>query len=161
MSNPDEAPAPVAPADLELVQQVTWLLLVMAERLQGNFAAHASRFGLSAAQAKLLLALQPSQALPMRVLAERLSYDPSNLTGLADKLEDRGAVRRQPHPRDRRVKALAITDEGSRLRDAFWDQLTHDAGPLGHLTHAQLTRLRDALNQALRLPEREEATPSR
>jgi hypothetical protein len=39
-----------------------------------------------------------------------------------------------------------------RLRDAFWRRLVGDPGPLGHLTRAQLTRLRDALTEALGPP---------
>jgi len=136
-------------ADLRLVQEVTWLMIAMTARLQANFAAIAAETGLTATQAKLLMQLQPSEALPMRVLAERLSYDPSNLTGVADKLEQRGAVERRPDANDRRVKALVITAEGVRLRDAFWQRLVSDPGPLGHLSRAQLTRLKDALTKAL------------
>jgi DNA-binding MarR family transcriptional regulator len=124
-------------------------MIRMTARLQANFAAIAAEAGLTATQAKLLMQLRPSEALPMRVLAERLEYDPSNLTGVADKLEHRGAVRRRPDPGDRRVKGLVITAEGVRLRDAFWRRLVGDPGPLGHLTRAQLTRLRDALDEAL------------
>jgi DNA-binding MarR family transcriptional regulator len=131
------------------VQEVTGLLLAMVERLQQGFAAHAGQAGLSAAQAKVLLQLQPSEALPMRALAERLRYDPSNLTGLIDRLEERGAVRRRPDPRDRRVKALAITDEGVRLRDGFWQRFSSDPGPLERLSGAQLRSLRQLLERAL------------
>jgi DNA-binding MarR family transcriptional regulator len=124
-------------------------MIAMTARLQASFAAIAAETGLTATQAKVLMQLRPSEALPMRVLAERLSYDPSNLTGVADMLERRGAVERRPAPGDRRVKALAITGEGVRLRDAFWQRLVSDPGPLGHLSRAQLTGLKDALTEAL------------
>ncbi len=146
----ERAQGPTPPSDdLRLVQEVTWLMIRMTARLQANFAVVAAEAGLTATQAKLLMQLRPSEALPMRVLAERLAYDPSNLTGVADKLEQRGAVERRPDPDDRRVKALAITAEGVRLRDAFWERLVSDPGPLGHLSRAQLTRLKDALTKAL------------
>jgi DNA-binding MarR family transcriptional regulator len=124
-------------------------MIRMTARLQANFAAVAAEAGLTATQAKVLMQLQPSEALPMRALAERLAYDPSNLTGVADKLEQRGAVERRPDANDRRVKALVITAEGLRLRDGFWERLVGDPGPLGHLSRAQLTRLKDALVEAL------------
>jgi len=153
VSHADTSPASTpASGDLRLVHEVSWLLVVMAGRLQDNFAAHAAEFGLSAAQAKLLLQLHPTEAKPMRVLAERLRYDPSNLTGVVDKLEQRGVLRRRPDPHDRRVKALAITDEGIRLRDGFWQRLTTDAGPLAHLGPAQLARLHELLTEALGPP---------
>src|ERR1700716_1500855 len=100
----------------------------MAERQQAYYAACAAEFGLSAAQSKVLMSLRPDEAVPMRELAERVGSDPSNLTGLVDKLEPRGALRRVPDLVDRRVKTLRLTDEGLRLREAFWHRLTHDAG---------------------------------
>ena len=75
-----------------------------------------------------LLTLVPGEAVPMRSLAARLDYDASNLSVLVDRLERRGAVERRPDPGDRRVKALALTAEGERLREAFWRDLVEDAG---------------------------------
>ena len=52
----------------------------------------------------------------MSRLADTLSCDASNVTGLVDRLESRGLVRRQPSAEDRRVKVLQLTPAGSRLR---------------------------------------------
>ena len=49
-------------------------------------------------------------------LAETLSCDASNVTGLVDRLESRGLVRRAPSAEDRRVKVLQLTPTGARLR---------------------------------------------
>lgn len=121
-------------SELREVQQASYLLYRMTERQQAHYAVCAAEFNLSAAQAKVLMSLQPGEAVPMRGLAERVGSDPSNLTGLVDKLERRGALRRVPDPVDRRVKTLQLTDEGLRLREAFWHRLTHDAGPIAALT---------------------------
>jgi len=75
--------------------------------------------------------------------------DPSNLTGLVDKLEARGALRRMPDPDDRRVKTLRLTEEGQRLRESFWHRLTHDAGPIAPLTQVQVRQLCELLQAAL------------
>jgi DNA-binding MarR family transcriptional regulator len=88
---------------LRAVQETSWLVLDLVERLQRGFALRAAEFGLSRAQAKVLLALRPGEALPMRVLARGLGFDPSNLTGLADRLEERGLIERRPDPADRRT----------------------------------------------------------
>jgi DNA-binding MarR family transcriptional regulator len=88
-----------------------------------------------------LLTLQPGEAVPMRSLAARLDYDASNLSVLVDRLERRGAVERRPDPGDRRVKALALTAEGERLRAAFWRDLTEDPGALAPLADADLRAL--------------------
>jgi DNA-binding MarR family transcriptional regulator len=135
--------------ELHEMQEASYLLHVMAERQQAHYATCAAEFDLSAAQSKVLMSLQPDEAVPMRVLADRLGSDPSNLTGLVDKLEARGALRRAPDPVDRRVKTLQLTEGGKRLRDAFWHRLTHDPGPIAPLTPAQIRRLRDLLRAAL------------
>ncbi|MFI5268631.1 MAG: MarR family winged helix-turn-helix transcriptional regulator, partial [Chloroflexota bacterium] len=87
--------------------------------------------------------------VPMRASAGRLHYDSSNLTGVADRLEARGEIVRQPDPGDRRVKAIVITDEGLRLRDAFWKRTISDAGVLRELDQQQVSTLRDLLRLAL------------
>jgi DNA-binding MarR family transcriptional regulator len=134
---------------LRLVQEASYLALGLAQRLQDNFAAHAAGLGLTAAQAKVLVALHPDQPVPQRALAEQLGYDPSNLSGLVDKLEELGAVQRRPGEVDRRIKMVVLTKVGQQTRDAFWGRLTNDAGPLAHLTTAQVRELRDRLADAL------------
>ncbi|MBJ7610572.1 MAG: MarR family transcriptional regulator [Candidatus Dormibacteraeota bacterium] len=120
-------------------------MLALAETLQAGFSAMAAQFGLTAAQAKLLLNVTPGAALSMRALAERLDCDASNLTGLVDRLEARGAVRRQVDTADRRIKVLVITDEGCRVRDHFWSGMVASAGPFAQLSSHQVRQLRDLL----------------
>jgi DNA-binding MarR family transcriptional regulator len=72
----------------------------------------------------------------MGELAGRLGCDSSNVTGLTDRLEDRGLVERRPAPGDRRVKVLALTDDGERVQRALWERLMTDS-PLGRGLTAQ------------------------
>ncbi len=134
---------------LRVVQEAAYLALELAQRLQDNYAGHAGEVGLTTAQAKVLLALHPDQEVSQRALADQLDYDPSNLTGLIDKLEARGAVHRRPDERDRRVKMVLLTEAGRQTRDQFWTALTSDPGPLAHLTEKQARALRDRLHEAL------------
>lgn len=89
----------------------------------------------------------------MRALAERTGSDPSNLTGLVDKLEARGTLRRAADPADRRVKTLKLTEDGLQLRESFWHRLTHDPGPLALLTADQVRQLAELLGAALGAPD--------
>lgn len=140
MRVPADLPPP-STERLQLMLGVKLGLLTVAERLRQNWAAHAAATGLSTAQVNALLTLQPGQAVPMRSLAARLDYDASNLSVLVDRLERRGAVERRPDPRDRRVKALALTAEGERLRAAFWRDLVEDPGPFAPLADPDLGAL--------------------
>src|SRR5213082_3864502 len=81
-------------------------------------------FDLSPIQCHVLHLIEPRRPLPMSRLAETLSCDPSNVTGLVDRLESRGLVRRQPSAQDRRVKVLDLTPAGSRLRRTMMELMT-------------------------------------
>jgi DNA-binding MarR family transcriptional regulator len=119
-------------------------LLDIAERLRQHWLRRAAAVGLTNAQIRVLLLLEPGEAVPMRRLATRLEYDASNLSTLIDRLEARGAVLRRAEA-DRRVKALVLTDDGERLRSAFWDGLIGDPGPLAPLSEQQLGTLIELL----------------
>jgi DNA-binding MarR family transcriptional regulator len=135
---------------LRLEGQVVGLWFEVQARLEAHFTQLAAEHGLSAMQAKVLMQLQPDGAVTMRALADQLRYDASNLTGVIDRLEERGAVKRQPHPKDRRVKGVLLTDAGVRLRQAFWKRLTERPGPLGQLNRRELADLGTLLNGALK-----------
>ena len=87
---------------------------MVVDRARSDFAAIAETLGLTALQARTVLWLEHHSA--MRDLADHLACDASNVTGLADRLEKRGVVRRVPADGDRRVKQLELTPEGARLR---------------------------------------------
>jgi DNA-binding MarR family transcriptional regulator len=129
---------------------VVGLWFEMQARLEEHFTALAAQYGLSAIQAKVLLVLQPDGAMTMRTLAGQLKYDASNLTGVVDRLEEMGSVRRQQQLHDRRAKSVMLTDEGRRVRQAFWERLTSNTGPLGSLDSRDLTSLRRLLRSAMR-----------
>jgi DNA-binding MarR family transcriptional regulator len=88
----------------------------------------------------------------MRRLAELLACDASNVTGIVDRLEARGLIRREVSASDRRVKNVVATEAG---REAVYDvraemQATHAA--LDDLSQGErealytlLTRMRPAL----------------
>jgi len=66
--------------------------------------------------------------MSMRALAELLGCDASNITGIVDRLETRGLVRRTADPADRRIKNVVLTDEGAeavrRIRAEMMQGLT-------------------------------------
>ncbi|MFI5782009.1 MarR family winged helix-turn-helix transcriptional regulator [Nocardia sp. NPDC051570] len=110
-----------------------------------DFLTAAEEHGLTVTQAKLLLALnEPLGEQPMRALAAQLACDPSNLTGVADRMESRGLVRRTVNPSDRRVKYLAATEEGQALAAAI------RAGQVGtYRALAELTGTEEALLEGM------------
>ena len=80
------------------------------------------------------------EAVPMRDLADRLQCDPSNVTFLADRLEERGLIERRPDLSDRRVKLLALTTAGLAVRTRIV-QAAATTSPLARLSPADQQRL--------------------
>ena len=79
------------------------------------------------------------------VLARRLHCDPSNVTFLVDRLEQRGLVARFDDPADRRVKAIGLTRTGAATRRRLISAI--DTAPaFAPLTAGQRRRLAELLS---------------
>src|SRR5471030_1363272 len=112
-----------------------WQLLVQLFFAQrANLPPLAAELELSPAQCHVLHLIEPDRPIPMGRLAEALACDASNVTGLVDRLESRGLVRRQPAAADRRVKVLELTPAGARLRTTVLERMTNPPGSLGRLS---------------------------
>jgi len=112
-----------------------WQLLVrlfFAQR--ANLPPLAAELQLSPAQCHVLHLIEPERPVPMGQLAETLACDASNVTGLVDRLESRGLVRRRSTAGDRRVKVLVLTPTGSRLRTLLIHRMTAPPAALERLS---------------------------
>lgn len=49
---------------------------------------------------------------PIAAIGQQLGFTPSTMTGLVDRLETQGLLRRGRHPRDRRATVLSLTRKG-------------------------------------------------
>ena len=81
-----------------------------------------ARFGLSPSSFNLLMLVKHGadpDSHTQREIGSRLVVSASDMTGLIDRLERKGLVRRTPG-RDRRSKLLKITPAGSKLVDEIW-----------------------------------------
>jgi DNA-binding MarR family transcriptional regulator len=114
-----------------------WQLLVkffFAQR--EHLPAGGEAFELSPVQCHVLHLIEPERPMAMGRLAETLGCDASNITGLIDRLEDRGLVQRRPSPEDRRIKVIQLTPTGSRVRTQLLRHVTSSARPLSRLSAA-------------------------
>jgi DNA-binding MarR family transcriptional regulator len=127
-----------------LSAEVVDLLKRITDRYIREYEAAAAQHGLTPQQVKALLALD--EALPMRRVAERLGAEPSNITGIVDRLQARGLVERQADPTDRRIKLIATTDTGKSVAADLRGRLRFASDPLVALTEPQRRTLRDLLH---------------
>src|SRR5882762_10428870 len=103
---------------------------------------------LSPVQCHVLHLLEPGRPLPMSRLADTLSCDASNVTGLVDRLESRGLVQRQASAQDRRVRVLQLTPTGTRIRAQVLRRMSGRSLPLSKLSIGRqrtLVKLLEAL----------------
>ncbi|WP_225804309.1 MarR family winged helix-turn-helix transcriptional regulator [Streptomyces sp. NK15101] len=98
--------------------QLMELLSVSLGVYYGDFTVAAASENLTASQGKALTVLRRGPAA-MRALAGTMACDASNMTGIIDRLEQRGLVRREADASDRRVKNVILTAEGERVTDAI------------------------------------------
>jgi DNA-binding MarR family transcriptional regulator len=114
---------PSTPTDPSVVDS----LLAVAGQVHHQVGAVAEAHGLTPQQLFLLRTLETPR--PMHELAAQLCCDPSNVTGLIDRLEARRLVERTPDVADRRVKMLSLTGEGKALRRKIEGDLTTRLAP--------------------------------
>lgn len=83
--------------------------------------------------------------LRMSEVAERVEISSASLTGIVDRLEQRGLVERERSDSDRRVVTVALTDDGREVLDAahadFSRRLDEMLEPLSDAERDSLLRL--------------------
>ncbi|MCM2388625.1 MarR family winged helix-turn-helix transcriptional regulator [Streptomyces albipurpureus] len=131
-----------------LTREVVDLIGTIVARYNSEYEQAAAQHALTGAQAKVL-GLLTAEALPMRRIAEKLTCEPSNVTGIVDRLEARGLVERRSDPQDRRVKLAVPTEEGASTARRLRDSLEFAGEPLAQLSDDERRVLRDLLKRVL------------
>lgn len=106
---------------LSVSGEIVVQLLAIGERLRQIVAGVAASFAFTPQQALLIERLGVPRT--MGQIAEVLSCDKSNVTGLISRLEARGLVARTADGQDRRIKWLVLTDEGRAIRQEVRDAI--------------------------------------
>src|SRR5947207_2282547 len=122
-------------------RRLTDLFLGRKQQVMAIAAAHQLNPGAMNA----LLFLEPGQPCSMRTLADAWKCDASNVTWLVDRLEEHGLAERRPHASDRRVRTVALTRKGTRMRAQIESKLFEAPATFRELTHDEL----EALNKIL------------
>ncbi len=119
----------------ELAHEVVREVLLTADVFLRESRRLFRRHGLTAAQYNVLNLLATEVGgLSQRQLGDLLVVDRSNVTGLVDRLEKAGWVRREDDPRDRRIYRVSLTPLGRRL----WGKIAPDYGRVVRLVSAKV-----------------------
>jgi DNA-binding MarR family transcriptional regulator len=122
-------------------------LAVVIARMRDIWHRRMRSFDLTPPQAITLRKLHDGP-LPMGSVAEVLSCDASTMTGIADRMEERGLIERQAGAADRRVKLLALTDTGRALVEAIDGPFSTDIAGFASMSVKDRTELTRLLRKA-------------
>lgn len=134
------------PDEGSLGQQIALLAHRLDQRVRAHLDQRVAEFGLTGPQARLIRLLE--EPMPMHQVAGLLDCDPSNVTGIVDRLEASGFVERRVLPVDRRVKQLVLTPAGQQVQECLMT-VFDDVPGLSDLSETDLRTLHDLLERAV------------
>ena len=149
---PSQTAPPLRPPEVQL-----WLTLDRVHTVLGRaVTGYVTTLGLTAPQYRVLRQLGEGGRSGSE-LAQKLGVTPGNLTGILDRLEGEGLLRRERALTDRRSLRLCITPAGealmSRAIPAMQSHLKSLFAPLGAAEVAQVQGLLERLEAHLLSPE--------
>ena len=147
VARPD--PAPWAPSSAEIGDELAQTFSAVVLRRIALIQRVSSELGLSELQARTLFHIDPLRPQSMSEVARHAGYEPSNLTGIIDKLEARGFVRRRATRGDRRAKRVTLTRAGRALRQQLIARRYHPEPWMLARPAGEQRLLRDILRRAL------------
>ena len=105
-------PAPGAPfARHGITRLITRVRVELIDALDRELAP----YEITAPQLIVLASVANGEADSAAALCKSISYDPGAMTRMIDRLQQKGLVRRIPHPEDRRAMNLELTVAGKAL----------------------------------------------
>lgn len=113
-------------------------------------------FGLSDAQFNLLMMLKhqgASEGLTQAQLSEMMLVNRANVTGLVDRMEKAGWVRRADDPADRRANRVLLTDPGrdlvNKVDPLYGQEMARVMGALNKIEIAEMIRSLEKIREKL------------
>jgi DNA-binding MarR family transcriptional regulator len=128
----------MAPTD-PLVLLWPRMLVLFTDRRDAMFAMLTSH-GLTPPHAHALAVLSEGP-VRMRDMADQMMCDASYITSIVDRLEDTGLAERRLNPTDRRVKEIALTEQGSRAAQDIRSVMTELPVQFRRLSKTEKTQL--------------------
>ncbi len=111
-------------------------------------AAHVRELGLTPPQFDVICTLGNTKGMPLCRLAEKTLITKGTLTGVLDRLESKGLLKRTVPPENRRSFIAMLTPEGEKLfKSAFPAHLDYLDARLGKLTTEELDETRAVLEK--------------
>jgi DNA-binding MarR family transcriptional regulator len=126
-------------SELDAIVETIIYLYTESRRLTKGMAA---QFGLTGPQLTVIKLLEDLGDLSLSSLSERIRAQNSTVTGIIDRMEREGLVKRERSTADRRVVFIRLSEKGEKLaKEIQVEPLAIFQGALMSLTPADLTDL--------------------
>lgn len=133
-----------------LQDNLNWLIIRSSMIAKQRLMKLSDQHDLSPMQALTLCSLEPEKAVPMSVIADFFTCDPSNVTGIVERLQQGAFIARRESSVDRRVKTIQLTESGIQLRKTLLEGISEEGAPnLESLTPAEAAMLKQLLRKTI------------
>lgn len=102
---------------MQLDQCINFVLTKAQQSVQQMFKARLAPLGVTPGQYAVLACLWDGDGKTAKQLAEELFLDGSTMTGILDRIEQKGLIIKQVDPRDRRAIRVMLTEKGRLLKE--------------------------------------------
>jgi MarR family transcriptional regulator, organic hydroperoxide resistance regulator len=109
-------------------REIVGLFRSLRRHLVRGSRAELARSGLTAAQVSVISLLGTNDSMTLGDLSRELELSHSTVSGIVDRLESKGVVKRRPSPEDRRYVQISLTERVASQAPALSDD-----GPIGRL----------------------------
>ncbi len=118
------------------------------QAFESHSAEHIRRVGLTPPQFDIVATLGNTPGMSFKELGEKTLITKGTLTGVVDRLEARGLVRRVASPTDRRSQVVQLTDSGQAMfEQVFPEHMDHLRCAFAQLGPDELHAMEEALRR--------------
>ena len=102
---------------MELDQCLNFVLTKAQQSVHQLFKAELIPHGVTPGQYSVLKCLWKDNGQTVKQLAEHLYLDSSTVTGILDRMEQKGLIKKKADPKDRRALQVLLTEKGQDLEE--------------------------------------------
>jgi DNA-binding MarR family transcriptional regulator len=132
---------------------LNWILIRASMVGKQRLLKISESYDLSLMQGLTICLLEPGNVVPMSAISDWLSCDPSNVTGIVERLSNDHYIDRREKQSDRRVKTIQLTELGIELRKKLLPKIAADhASNLAALSPEEAATLKTLLLKTIPAP---------
>ena len=98
---------------------IVFLLAKAYQKAHGNLKRRLGKYGLTPIQTLILAALWEEEGLSAGEIAKRLVLDNATLSGVLDRMAEKGWIIREPDPHDKRVVRIFLDTKGRTEKETL------------------------------------------